>query len=129
MTSKRAPSEQRGGVASVSKAAFTQQSLDLSEEAEHQREIYTKSRRRRGWEKLMYGRKIGSEYLNATHTFQLKHGDTPFGAPKVMTGREAHALNKQYEAKFFNDRSPNARMWKWWCKSKQEETDGATGNT
>ena len=68
MTSKRAPSAQQRGVASLSKAAFTQQALDTSEEAERQREIYTKSRSRRGWEKLIYGRKIGAEYLNATRS-------------------------------------------------------------
>ncbi len=52
-------------------------------------------------------------YLDGTHTFQLLRGDTPFGAPKEMTGREAKALNTKFERKFFNDKSPNARLWCW----------------
>lgn len=53
------------------------------------------------------------EYMNSKHMYQLWRGDTKFGAPKEMTGQERHEVNKKLEMKFFNDKSPNARLWRW----------------
>ena len=53
------------------------------------------------------------EYFSTTFEFQLWRGDTAFGRPKSMTGEEAWKLNREYELKFLNDKSPNSRLWRW----------------
>lgn len=56
-------------------------------------------------------------YLDASHEYLLRRGDDVFGAPKTMTGREALQLNRTYEKKFMNDKSPTARLWRWYVNT------------
>ena len=51
------------------------------------------------------------DYLEATHTYQLKRGNIPFGKPVKMIGRESVERNRDFDTKFFNDKTTGARLW------------------
>ena len=67
-------------------------------------------------------------YLTTTHDFQLWYGDAPFGKPRAMTGQEAYDKNKALELKFFNDKNPEAHLWRWYLVGAVRITKGMTAN-
>ena len=82
-----------------------------------QRDLSAKARRANGFRKVMRYRKDGADYLNAEHDYTLMRGDLDTGRKRTMLGREAKALNEEYEAKFIKDKTP--RLWHWkWIKPK-----------
>jgi hypothetical protein len=52
-------------------------------------------------------------YFDTSYDFQLHYGEAPFGKPRFMTAREAYDRNKILEEKFFLDKNPDARLWRW----------------
>lgn len=68
------------------------------------------------------------EYLEKVQEFQLWRGETAFGKPKTMSGREARDLNKGFESKFFESKDPQARLWRWMVVGTKPVTRGTTLN-
>jgi hypothetical protein len=58
-------------------------------------------------------REARQAYFDATHEYQLWYGETPFGKPRSMTGREAYDKNQALEMKFYKDKNPDAHLWRW----------------
>jgi hypothetical protein len=71
-------------------------------------------------------KKRAREYLNKEQEFQLWRGDTPFGKPKTMSGREARDLNRGFEAKFMDTTDPKARLWCWRMVGRKPMPTGTT---
>lgn len=70
-------------------------------------------RKAKGWEQVVYSRKKGAEYMSAEHDYTLMRGDISTGRVRRMLGREAKALNEEYEAKFIKDKTPRLYRWRW----------------
>lgn len=62
------------------------------------------------WKKMM---QKGREYLKAIHEFALIRGDADTGRRRTMLGREAKALNDDYERKYMDSKTPRLYRWKW----------------
>lgn len=65
-------------------------------------------------------------YFASVFEFQLWYGDTAFGKPQKMTGKEAYEKNKALEDKFFKDKNPDARLWRWHQVGVPRVTKGMT---
>lgn len=77
----------------------------------HRQEM--EGKQRTAFERHMWGAKIKKAWLDATHDFVLFRGDVSLGRKQTMTGREAQAINRDYEDKFYNGKTPRLYRWKW----------------
>lgn len=77
----------------------------------NQRDLDGRARMAIGFQKNVRKIRFALDYLEATHSYQLKHGNIPFGKPVKMTGREATEKNRDFDTKFFNDKTTGARLW------------------
>ena len=65
------------------------------------------------------------EFAAGTHAWQLKRGETAFGKPVTMTGRQAFAKNADYEQKFWEDKRSGARLWRYFLVESFVRGEGA----
>lgn len=78
-----------------------------------QADIHKKCRQKLGWQKVLYARSKGRDYVNAEHNYTLMRGDIDTGRKRTMLGRQAKALNESYEMKFIKDKTQRLWRWKW----------------
>lgn len=99
------------GGRSIAKPCFASLNVDVvtpSDVASYQQRAEERKKARKAADKAK-----ALDYLKSSHEFQLWRGETAFGKPKVMTGREVRDLNRDFERKFMDSKDPNARLWAW----------------